>query len=918
MKRLLLVIIAASVFFNSNAQISAGGVPESFSRPGISTAFMVKTMPALDIPAIIAEEEARGDEPRPYKFGQHIPVHYTLNNSGTWEQLKKGRLWRLAITSEGAFTLNFIFNHFYLPAGAKLFIYNPEKDYILGAFTNANNQSDRLFSTDILKGETAILEYYEPNEVLGQGIIELGTVSHGYKNLFQILGEFSTAGSGSCNNDINCPGWEDWQDDKRSVGVMMTNSNIGSAFCTGTMVVDVPQSGTPYFLTANHCMGGNTSTWVFRFNWEHTTCNQSATPTAQTLTGATQRSTWATSDFALLELTTTPPANYNVYYAGWTNDGVAATQATGIHHPSGDVKKISRDESDLTSTGWGGPGTSHWNVPSWDDGVTEPGSSGSGLWDQNHRLVGQLHGGASACGNPANQMNDQYGKFSVSWTGNNTNATRLSNWLDPQGTGTTAMDGWDPNAPTVAYDAKINAITSPAEDESYCSGDVTPVVVIKNVGTTTLTAIDINYNFDGGTSAVYNWTGSLATNATASVTLPQATLASGTHTFNASTTIVGNADENTSNDALSSTFAIVANGNTLSLTVTSDGYGEENTWELEDANGTVIFTGGPFGNDETTTTEICVAGTGCYTFTMLDSYGDGMCCTQGNGSFLLEDENGFELASGGSFTSSDATNFCLPISSEPPNSGFASNNQQVCEGMIVTYTNQTVSGLQATYAWVFQGGSPATSTATNPTVTYTNQGTYDVRLIATNQFGSDTTLLVDYITVIDAPEITTTSTVDHIGSPNDGTATVQVFGGASPYTYVWSNGQSTANSTNSTNTITGLAAGNYNVQVTDGNGCVVSESILVSTNTGLEEQSIEALVSVYPNPAKDMITVELPAGKTADMCDLFNVIGSRIESFTVAGKQKFTVDLKTFAKGVYFLRMNVDGQLITKKIIITK
>jgi hypothetical protein len=303
---------------------------------------------------------------------------------------------------------------------------------------------------------------------------------------------------------------------------------------------------------------------------------------------------------------------------------------------------------------------------------------------------------------------------------------------------------------------------------------------------------------------------------------------------------------------------------------------------------------------------------------MLDSYGDGMCCTQGNGSFLLEDENGFELASGGSFTSSDATNFCLPISSEPPNSGFASNNQQVCEGMIVTYTNQTVSGLQATYVWTFQGGSPATSTATNPTVTYTNQGTYDVRLIATNQFGSDTTLLVDYITVIDAPNVTTSSTVDHIGSPTDGTATADVAGGTPPYTYVWSNGQSTANSNSSTNTITGLAAGNYNVQVTDGNGCVVSESILVSTNTGVEEQSIEALVSVYPNPAKDMITVELPAGKNADVCELFNVIGSRIDTFSVAGKQKFSVDLKTFAKGVYFLRMNVDGQLITKKIIITK
>jgi len=663
-------------------------------------------------------------------------------------------------------------------------------------------------------------------------------------------------------------------------------------------------------------MGGSQAAWVFRFNYEHTTCNQSATPVAQSITGSTLRASSANSDMALMELSSAPPANYNVYYAGWINDGLAATQATGIHHPSGDVKKISRDNSTLTSNTWGGTSAnSHWLVPSWDDGVTEGGSSGSGLWDQNHRLVGQLHGGASVCG--GGDLSDLYGKFSLSWTGGGTNSTRLSNWLDPQTTGATAVDGWDPNSPAVAYDARINSIISPLDNGSYCTSDVTPVVVIKNSGTTTLTAVNVNYNYDGGSTSVYNWTGSLATGATATVTLPLATLATGVHTFNASTSIVGFADENTSNDALSSAFTIVANANTLSLTIITDNYGDESSWTIEDNNGTVIHSGGPFGNDETTTTEICVAGTGCYTFTMYDSFGDGMCCAEGNGSFLLEDENGYELASGGSFTTVDATDFCLPIEADAPASAFTSNNQQVCEGMIVAYTNQTVSSLQATYVWTFQGGSPASSTSANPSVTYTAQGTYDVQLIATNQFGSNTLLLPDYITVIDAPSLNTTSTVDHVGAPLNGTATVDVTGGTSPYTYSWSNGQSST-SANATNTITGLAAGNYNVQVTDGNGCVVSESILVSTNTGVEEQSLEALISVYPNPAKDMITVELPAGKQAIICELFNIIGARMESFNVAGQQRFSVDLKTVAKGVYFLRINVNGQLITKKIIVTK
>lgn len=915
MKKLYTLLFASAIFCTTtHAQISAGGEPQSFSKPNLSQTFEVKTMPALDIPAIIAAEEARGDEPRPYKFGENIPVAFSMNNSGTWEEMKKGRLWRLGIKSDDAFSLNFIFDQFYLPEGATFFIYNAQKDYVLGAFTSQNNRDDRSFATDLVKGEMAILEYYEPNEVRGQGLIRLETVTHGYKDLFHILGEHSTAGSGSCNNDVNCPGWEDWQDDKRSVGIMISG---GSGFCTGAMVVDVPQSGTPYFLTANHCMGGNTANWVFRFNYEHIVCNQSATPTAQSITGATLRANWATSDFALLQLSSTPPANYNVYYAGWTNDGLAATQSTGIHHPSGDVKKISRENSTLTSTGWGGPGNSHWANPGWDDGVTEPGSSGSPLFDQNHRVVGQLHGGQSACGNPANQQGDVYGKFSVSWGGNNTNSTRLSNWLDPQGTGATAVDGWDPNAPVLAYDAKINSITSPVNNESYCTSDITPVVVIKNSGTTTLTAINVTYNFDGGTPAIYNWTGTLASGATATVTLPQATLSSGAHVFNAATSIVGNTDENTSNDALASNFTIVANGTTLTVTMNTDGYGDETTWDIKDNNGNVIHNGGPFGNNETVTANVCVAATGCYTFTVYDSYGDGMCCSQGNGSFSLKDENNLVIASGGTFTSQAATNFCLPITTDPPTAGFASNNQQVCEGMTITYTNQTVSSLQATYAWAFQGGSPATSTAANPTVTYTNQGTYDVRLISTNQFGSDTLLLTDYVTVLDAPTLATSSTVDHVGAPLDGTATVDVFGGTPPFTYVWSNGQSST-SANPTNTITGLAAGNYNVQVTDGNGCVVSRSIFVGTNTGVEEEELASLVSVYPNPAKDMITIELPAGKQAGVCELFNVIGSKMDSFSVAGQQRFSVDLKTYAKGIYFLRINIDGQLITKKIIITK
>ncbi len=120
-------------------------------------------------------------------------------------------------------------------------------------------------------------------------------------------------------------------------------------------------------------------------------------------------------------------------WLGWDRSGNTPTTGTGIHHPSGDVMKISFDNNQLIESSYlSNLGTSHWKVD-WDDGVTEGGSSSSPLFDQNQRVIGQLHGGYSGCN--SNDMRDWYGSFHRSWTIGGTNATRLSNWLDPCNTG---------------------------------------------------------------------------------------------------------------------------------------------------------------------------------------------------------------------------------------------------------------------------------------------------------------------------------------------------------------------------------------------------------------------------------------------------------------------------------------------------
>jgi hypothetical protein len=124
-----------------------------------------------------------------------------------------------------------------------------------------------------------------------------------------------------------------------------------------------------------------------------------------------------------------------------------ATSAVCIHHPQGDVKKISWDYDPVTSTPYLSTTTvssaTHWLVGNWEDGTTEVGSSGSPLFDQNHRIVGQLHGGFADCDV---NLPDWYGKFSYSMT------EGLRAWLDPENSGAMTLDGFDPStnsAPTV-------------------------------------------------------------------------------------------------------------------------------------------------------------------------------------------------------------------------------------------------------------------------------------------------------------------------------------------------------------------------------------------------------------------------------------------------------------------------------------
>lgn len=529
----------------SQAQVSVGGTPLSWTSV-VTASNTAIVLPVVDEAALLLEDEARllnGEKTT--RFGYNHDVTIDVLASCEWETTSTHEIGRLAIQSEGARSLNLIFSDFYLEQGVSFFLYNESKNDVIGAFTSANNKSYRTFSTLPLPGDVLVLEINAP---LGSRTeltaMQLETVTHAYKDLFTQSLDKGLGQSGSCNVNVNCPEAAGWEDQRRSVARIVVN---GNDHCTGALINNTENDGTPYFLTANHCLTGNVTNWVFWFNWESPTCNPTQNSSYDGISGSTLLASCSSSDFALLELSQEVPLDYNPYYAGWSAENTAPTSAVGIHHPSGDIKKWSYDGDASVSSEWGGWGSSgtntHWEVLDWDIGTTEGGSSGSPLFDQNQRIVGQLHGGAALCGN---DFSDLYGKVAYSWDCQNQNSGRLDVWLDPSNTGLTLLDGFDPNSDVYANDAMAGEILG--FEDSCASGAIAQLVLV-NAGADPLTSTDILFGLNGSAQQTINWTGNLAPGSSEIVDLELVSLSPGPILYQARVSNPnGVTDENSANN----------------------------------------------------------------------------------------------------------------------------------------------------------------------------------------------------------------------------------------------------------------------------------------------------------------------------------------------------------------------------------
>jgi hypothetical protein len=242
----------------------------------------------------------------------------------------------------------------------------------------------------------------------------------------------------------------------------------------------------------------------------------------------------------------------------------------------------------------------------------------------------------------------------------------LKYWLDPTQSNATFVNGYDPSG---GVPIQVDPIASAVGGVSgtFCSAEVTPTVTLANGGAITLTAVTITYGFDGNNNLTYNWTGSLAQWQSTTVTLPTVNLSNGVHTFNA---VISNpntgVDENNLNNAQNSTLNVVLNGQAVVLDLTLDCYGSETSWELQNATGTVIYSGSGYLDDAAgLVTETWCLDFGCYAYIIEDSYGDGIyglpwCDSSGNVviSSLGDSLTGIS-ADNSDFGDSETLNFCV-------------------------------------------------------------------------------------------------------------------------------------------------------------------------------------------------------------------------------------------------------------------
>ena len=476
MKKLVLVILSCFSFYIINGQVETRYFPDGNALDALD--FLDQTvissnaviLPSFDMTMVPEEDWSAEVGDAPFRFGYGFDRSYSIQD-GKWAAVDGGLLWSLSFRSKDALSINFVFDQLYLPEGAELYIMNDERTTLYGPVTTSQNIAvtnnvtdivlgDRLdlggaapgrFLTDIIPGEKVSIYIFVKEGVKELPYLGIARIVHGFRRLEMVARGYGD--SYPSNIDVKC--YPEWS--VESDGVAKVLRHDGETTCSGALLTTTNNSFKPYFLTGRHAVDfekdnvltdeekGWVQYWLFIFNYKMSSCGGSTVTSSVLYSGATFRAAWADTDFALLELNSSAISNdQRLSWLGWDRSGSTPTKGTVIHHPMGDVMKISLDNDPLTTNpnGWYTSPPGYVWVSECDNGVIQGGSSGGPLFDQNKRVVGMVSGYIPRTTPP---ITVYQGRFDLSWNGGGTSDTRLKDWLDPGNTGamsTTTLRRW--------------------------------------------------------------------------------------------------------------------------------------------------------------------------------------------------------------------------------------------------------------------------------------------------------------------------------------------------------------------------------------------------------------------------------------------------------------------------------------------
>lgn len=395
--------------------------------------------------------DSRPGMPRKIGFGREVPQLKSITDVATrlmWQNtLQGGKIAAISITSPQAMGIRLGILVRRLPAEATFRFYSQKAEI---AYEIAGKEIIETIQRNLDAGDSSEAAqtywspYVEDDEVtleieLPSGIspdtleIAIPGVSHFFFDALLLATpekKVSKIGqAASCEIDVSCH--SEWSPESKSTAKMTFVESGNSFLCSGTLLNDTASSGTPYFISANHCISTQTVASSLETFWFYhsSACNNGTLNTEfQILTGgATLLYGNPATDTSFMQLSKLPPAG--AIYAGWSSNAPdLQALVVGIHHPRGDLQKISfgrlqsfqdctaiNPVTDTYQCTFSNKANGKFLDVSYTSGITEGGSSGAGLFKtvgNAHYLIGQLRGGNLSC---SESGTDDYGRFDVAY-----------------------------------------------------------------------------------------------------------------------------------------------------------------------------------------------------------------------------------------------------------------------------------------------------------------------------------------------------------------------------------------------------------------------------------------------------------------------------------------------------------------------